>query len=452
MTTSHTDRLIVAATLVVCSLAAGVSDATAQTILSEEFDELPPSSQIDAFGASVDGAGDVDGDGHADMIVGSTGNAYLYRGSATGLETTPSWSVSAGGQKSGHFGSPLAALGDVNGDGYDDVATRSTGSYPNTSLNHKVYAYHGGQNPPPTALAGTATADRSYRRTIELEGSAPDGEPLDFAIETPPDHGTLTGPNSTGKSTAEVGYYARTNQSANSDSFEFRVIDPLGHSDTATVDVTIESPPSFMPPTPSGTLETRVGEQLQFSLAAEDPDGDDLTYGVEPTPEGAAFDYTTQEFTWTPTADQTGETELVLSVTDSVATVERPIDVTVDPPPGADVGVDAGGGDTGTRDVGPDADTTAPDGSDAGRDIGPEMDVATDPTLDTGPADTSDTRDTDPSDTSAVDAGPNGGGSDTPEQTGCGCTSSGDSVPVGWMVLLAVGLVGWVRLGDRQDR
>lgn len=79
------------------------------------------------YGAAVASAGDVDGDGYDDLLVGSPraspcGEVYLYRGSAKGLETAPAWSASAvSSQGCPGFGAALAGVGDVDLDGYDDV-------------------------------------------------------------------------------------------------------------------------------------------------------------------------------------------------------------------------------------------------------------------------------------------------------------------------------------------
>ena len=81
------------------------------------------------FGASVAGAGDVNGDGFADVIVGARffdngqtneGAAFVYLGSAAGLATTPAWQAESD-QAAANFGSSVAGAGDVNGDGYADV-------------------------------------------------------------------------------------------------------------------------------------------------------------------------------------------------------------------------------------------------------------------------------------------------------------------------------------------
>jgi hypothetical protein len=81
------------------------------------------------FGQAVASAGDVNGDGFDDVIIGAPkydngqldeGGAFVYLGSATGLATSYAWTVESN-QKDANFGVSVASAGDVNGDGYDEV-------------------------------------------------------------------------------------------------------------------------------------------------------------------------------------------------------------------------------------------------------------------------------------------------------------------------------------------
>jgi hypothetical protein len=81
------------------------------------------------YGMAVGTAGDVNGDGFADVVVGAPfhatnhpneGKVYLYLGSATGLASQPAWTWT-GGQAGAFFGQSAGTAGDVNGDGLSDL-------------------------------------------------------------------------------------------------------------------------------------------------------------------------------------------------------------------------------------------------------------------------------------------------------------------------------------------
>lgn len=85
------------------------------------------------FGSSVASAGDVNGDGFSDVVVGAPyysngedmeGRAYVYHGSAAGLDPLPAWTFESNLTEC-ELGWSVASAGDVNGDNYDDVLVAS---------------------------------------------------------------------------------------------------------------------------------------------------------------------------------------------------------------------------------------------------------------------------------------------------------------------------------------
>ena len=111
------------------------------------------SDQANAWlGWSAGTAGDVNGDGYADVIVGAPyydngqtdeGRAYVYHGSAAGLSTSAAWTAESD-QAGARFGWWVGTAGDVNGDGYADVIVGAR-TYDNGQIDEgRVFVYHGG--------------------------------------------------------------------------------------------------------------------------------------------------------------------------------------------------------------------------------------------------------------------------------------------------------------------
>ncbi len=103
------------------------------------------------FGYSVASAGDVNGDGYADVIVGApnydnggvdSGSVFAYYGSSSGLATSSSWANGVNAS-SARYGEAVASAGDVNGDGYDDVIVGAPTLTNNLSQQGRAFLYLG---------------------------------------------------------------------------------------------------------------------------------------------------------------------------------------------------------------------------------------------------------------------------------------------------------------------
>ena len=132
---AHGDTLDATATLMGDAIVLAVNDADATypiTVdpLSTTAAWSAESDQASAhFGTSVGSAGDVNGDGYSEVIIGAPdfdngqtneGRAYLFHGSATGPSATAIWTFESD-LASAQLGISVSTAGDVNGDGYADV-------------------------------------------------------------------------------------------------------------------------------------------------------------------------------------------------------------------------------------------------------------------------------------------------------------------------------------------
>jgi hypothetical protein len=124
---------------------------------------------LESFGSSVCSAGDINGDGYSDVVVGAQdysysassskeGAAYAYYGSASGLPLTANW-FKTGIQPGYNFGYKVHTAGDVNGDGYSDVVVGA----PNNNGTGKAYVYHGSASGLSASPDWTATGEANAR-------------------------------------------------------------------------------------------------------------------------------------------------------------------------------------------------------------------------------------------------------------------------------------------------
>jgi len=102
-----------------------VAPAFAQKITHLPLFTFEADSEFESFGSSVSGVGDVNGDGVADLIVGApfSDNNGLGSGSArvfSGADGSILYNF-FGDSSGDEFGTSVSGAGDVNGDGFADL-------------------------------------------------------------------------------------------------------------------------------------------------------------------------------------------------------------------------------------------------------------------------------------------------------------------------------------------
>ena len=150
------------------------------------WDRAPPTAWISepdrantAYGSAFGALGDLNGDGFADVAAGGlewdsdgrpTGQGLGLPGSAAGLAGTAAWTVE--GDQTGVILGAAVGAGDVNGDGTPDLLIGAR-DYDQTYIDGgAVFVYHGSNHPPVADANGPDTAAEGGSILLDGAGSA----------------------------------------------------------------------------------------------------------------------------------------------------------------------------------------------------------------------------------------------------------------------------------------
>lgn len=215
--------------------------------------------------------------------------------------------------------------------GFDEY--RSTVSLPE-GLTTEFFATYSNEavNTPPTAEAQSLSLDQGSSVNIELSGSDEQSaiELLVFDIETPPEHGTLTGSRRNYVYTPEDSFYGN-------DSFVFSVSD--GElSTTAEVDITVVRL-NTAPIANDDFSDVINTSSVVIDVLANDTDAED---NIEPSsltllsqPASGTMSIVSDKLQYVPVADFTGTVTATYRVSDDLGLVSNvaTVSITVSDPP-----------------------------------------------------------------------------------------------------------------------
>ncbi len=269
-------------------------------------------------GATELRTGDVDSDGHLDLVVNSHyGNSSNFLiGDGNGAFTLSSTQLTTGTFARG------GNLADFNNDGKLDWSTISQ----TVNEGFKVWIQTGNDGPVAIDDAFVTNEDIAFNDDVATNDFDPDGDSLTYALEIGPANGSVTF-NSDGTFTYEPALNFN-----GSDSFTYSVSDGL-ESATATVNITV-NPINDGPDAVNDTVVT--DEDLPFSgdvsTNDSDIDGDSLTYALGTGPANGSFTFNSDgTFTYDPALNFNGSDSFTYSVSDSAESATATVSISINP-------------------------------------------------------------------------------------------------------------------------
>lgn len=252
------------------------------------------------------------------------GDDITFSAASTGSNPIPSgWSFAFDEEKRSYF---FSWIPDYNDEGiYEVTFTAKDDGIPSYEDSETVSISVGDANRSPVISAiGNRTVNEGSSLSFTITATDPDGDNLTYSASNLPTGASFD------PMTQRFSWTPGYDRAGLYSNVRFTVTDNGIPSLSANKDITITVINVNRPPVldPISNQRVNEGKTLHFTVTANDPDGDDLTFSADSLPDKASFDPETQEFEWTPTRHQAGEYPgIIFSVTDNGTPVKSDTEV-----------------------------------------------------------------------------------------------------------------------------
>ena len=155
--------------------------------------QIPGRGLGDFFGSSLAGAGDVNGDGYPDVVIGAhqsnetDGNKVRVYFGGPAMDDVADVTLAAGAGNALLYGYSVAIPGDLNGDGYDDIVIGGPDSngYPGFPLSRALIHFGGSSiHSSPDVTIMSAVPTENFAATVAAAGDVNGDGYDDLAVRT----------------------------------------------------------------------------------------------------------------------------------------------------------------------------------------------------------------------------------------------------------------------------